>query len=776
MGSIFNNGFAGKAPGIIIAGNNLEYGGNGFTADTSYMPWEHTNPTYTYRDDITKAIKNHTLQFGALLLFAQRNETNSATAAATADVQGLLTFSNINGGVSNTGNAFANFLTLSTALGNPNAIQSYTQDSTQYRYYNRYRIGEPYIQDDWRVNSRLTVNLGLRISLFGLYHEKYLSAYNWVPSAYNSTLASQLVVDPASGELLDASSLAPIPINLSSPDPRILNGVVRCGANGVPSGCMSGHLFNPAPRVGFAWDPFGDGKTSIRAGYGLFFEHGTGEEANTGSLEASPPNVLSMTQQFPQNYGCIGGAAADCPVQPGAFPLNVTAIPTQAVWPYAQQWSLSVQRELPKSMVATIAYVGSKGTHLTVERQLNQIKPLPDNLNPFGIHEPIIPQATISTAGFGDCGGFTGQPGTPGTFQLLNGTVISSQDPAYVNLEAACTGEGGKTSSNVIPNVNTLRPYQGFGEIFALQNVADSSYNALQATIRRTKGPLTLGASYAYSHSIDDSSDRSDSTFVNSYDLLSNRASSNFDQRHLLSVSYIYQLPMNRILRMLNNWRLTDEGEVDDSVPEKSIPMPDDSGRLRNALVGGWELSGITVYQSGTPFSIINGGSSTISVLDNAGVANGIGAGSYPDVVGDPHAKAPQGGDNPESFGPILGNPDAFVAPRGLTFGDAGRNFMTNPGRLNFDMSLLKHFTVGESGTIEFRAEAFNIFNHTQFRIYDPNLGNTGSNVISCYGGPDYSAGYSSSDGTDCLTGNSFLHPVSAHRPRTVQLGLKYIF
>jgi hypothetical protein len=782
MGAIFNNGFGGKAPGIVIAGNNLEYGGNGFTADTSYMPWEHTNPTFSYRDDVSKAIKRHTLQFGVQVLFSQKNETNAASAAATGDVQGLLTFSNINGGGQNTGNAFANFLTLFTA-GNANAIQSYTQDSTQSRYYNRYRIGEPYIQDDWRVNSRLTLNLGLRVSLFGVYHEKYLTEDNWDPAAYSPTLASQVHVDPGTGQLISRSNQLPIPINLGSPDPRILNGLVQCGVNHVPAGCMQNHVFNPAPRIGVAWDPQGDGKTSIRAGYGMFFEHGTGEEANTGSLEASAPYVLSMTQRFPQNYGCIGGLGASCAFQPGAYPLNVTAIPTQAVWPYAQQWSLSVQRELPKSMVATIAYVGSKGTHLTVERQLNQLKPLPAALNPFGTHEPLIPQATA--AGPGDCGGFTASaPGVPSSFQLLNGTTISSEDPAYINLEAACAGEN---TSNPTPDVNTLRPYPGLGEIFSLQNVADSSYNALQATLRRTKGPLTVGASYAYSHSIDDSSDRSDSTFVNSYDLLANRANSNFDQRHLLSVSYIYQLPLSRFIQILNNWGLADDTDKEQSAQnttqataptsgQNSIPMPNNSGRVRHALMDGWEISGITVFQSGTPFSVINGGSSTTSVLDNAGVANGIGAESYPDVVGDPHARPPAGGDNSLSFGPLLGNPDAFVAPRGLTFGDAGRNSMNNPSRLNFDMSLLKNFTMGESGTLEFRAEAFNIFNHTQFRIYDPNLGNTGSNVISCYGGPNYSAGFSEPGGADCLTGNSFLHPVDAHRPRTLQLGLKYIF
>jgi len=784
LGAIFNNGFGGKTPGIVIGGNNGAYGGGGFTADTAYMPWDHTDPVYSFRDDLTKSVGKHTLQLGAQAIFFQKNELNPAVGAATGDVQGLLTFSNVNGGALNTGNAFANFLIFFEEGGGANAIQSYTQDSAQQRYYNRYQIGEPYAEDDWKISSRLTLNLGIRFSLFGLWYERYRNAYNWEASAFNPTLASLVKVDPGTGQLLDALTGTPIPIDLTSPDLRMLNGVVRCGVQGVPSGCMKGHLFNPAPRVGFAWDPMGNGKTSIRAGYGMFFEHGTGQEANTGSLEASSPLVLNMTERFPAKYGCIGGSAgasAYCTTQPGAYPLNVTAIPTKAVWPYSQQWSFSVQRELPRSMVGTIAYVGSKGTHLTVERQLNQLQPVPAALNPFGLHEPLIPKPFESQQG--DCTGLQ-----QGVFLLSNGTSVGSQDPAYINLEAACTGvnggtilgSGGITIATIpTPDVNTLRPYPGLGQIYSLENVANAGYHALQATLRRTKGPLTIGGSYSYSHSIDNSSDRSDTTLVNSYDLRSNRASSNYDQRHLMSVSYIYKLPnLSRALQTITN------GHLGEATGDGQDPSAGEPSHWLHMLGDDWEFSGITVFQSGTPFSVINGGSSNgISVLDNAGVANGVGAGSYPDVVKNP-SPSPDERFNTKSFGPLLGNPNMFVAPRGLTFGNAGRNFFNNPSRINFDMSILKHFKVAEDRVFEFRAEAFNVFNHTQFRIFDPNLGNTGSNVISCYGGPNFTAGYAApldpatgaSTGTDCVTGSAFLHPVDAHRPRTVQLGLKFLF
>lgn len=177
---------------------------------------------------------------------------------------------------------------------------------------------------------------------------------------------------------------------MSSLDPAITNGLVQCGTNGVSNSCMSNKLFYSAPRVGFYWDPFKDGKTAVRAGYGSFWEHGTGFEANVGSLIGSAPLVLSETQSNFGGYGNIGfsgqGGAAQyrgatlpgaSPTAGATFPLNVTSIPTNAIYPYVQQWSLSVQREVRKAMVAQFAYVGTKGTHLTVVRDVNQRSAMP---------------------------------------------------------------------------------------------------------------------------------------------------------------------------------------------------------------------------------------------------------------------------------------------------------------------------------------------------------------------------------------------------------------
>jgi Carboxypeptidase regulatory-like domain/TonB-dependent Receptor Plug Domain len=772
MGYLFNNGFGGKVPGIIIGGTNAAYGGNGFAVDPGYLPWHHSNPTYSFRDDLSKVFGKHTLQMGVQWVIAQRNELNQAVGANTGDVQGILGFSNVSSTLS-LGNAFADFL-VGPGSFRPNAsggIKYFQQDSAQHDYFNCYNIVEPYFQDDWRATPHLTLNMGLRFSLFGLWHEKYNNVYNWVPSAFNHALAATTTVDTLTGGLAEAGSCdvngehcTPIPLNLSNLDPRITNGLVRCGFDGVPDGCMTNHFVNPAPRVGFAWDPTGSGKTSIRGGYGMFFHHGTGNEANTGSLEGSAPMVLDMTENRPYDYGCIGGVGtvpgttSPCPGA-GAYPLNVTAIPTHAVWPYVQQWSFSVQHQLSSSTVATVAYVGSKGTHLTTDLQVNQLTPNQGN-NPFLPGQPITTQdckSFESTTGFTLFG-----PQDPITGVAPVTATVAPTNPAFVNLEAACFGTPGIT----VPDPNALRTYApGLGRIFSLQNVAGSTYNAMQMTLRRSTGPLTLGVAYSYSHSIDDSSDRSDTTLVNALDIAANKASSNFDQRHLLNISYLYKL--DSVVSKLRYWF----SNADYDASPSTTPLPDAS-RGGHVLFDGWELSGISTFQSGTPFSVINGASSTgISVLDNAGVANGTGAGSYPDVIGDPHTRAPYGSTNPLSIGPALLNSAAFAAPTGLTFGDAGRNYLNNPHRLNFDVALLKHFKITEGSNLEFRAEAFNVFNHTQFIIYDPDRGNQANNTVNCYGGTNYSAGDPS-----CLAGSAFLHPIEAHRSRTMQFGLKYAF
>ncbi len=815
MGYIFYNdkssGNNGTLPGLVFQGNNGAYGGHGFAADTGYAPWTQLNPTFNVRDDVSKTWGKHSLQFGFEGTFVQQNELSAVSGANSGDLQGLLTFSNEQS-THTTGNAFADFLAgpgfypgapPQHGFVTAGAIKSFTQDSGQKRYYNRYKLADFYLQDDWRATSHLTINVGIRASLFGAWYNPKDSAYNWRPEAFNSSLGSSIYIDPNNGYLVNKSGGLPVPLSRSGPyslsslDPTITNGLVPCGANGTPDSCMTNKLFHPAPRVGFSWDPWGNGKTAIRGGYGIFWEHGTGYEANVGSLIGSAPLVLSETQSnIPNNSGspfnsigfsCQGGSAqCSSPAAGGgaSFPLNVTSIPTKAKYAYIQQWSLSAQRELRKGMIGQLAYVGTKGTHLTAVRDLNQLQPLNEGINPFAPGQPItssVCESGANNGGFYVGGLNSASPGAPIT--VPSSGVIGPHDAGYINIFVACTGNPGfanfSTASGPTKlgiSADSVRPYPGFSNIISVENIADSEYNAFQATLRQTSGPLTIGVAYTYSHSIDDSSDRSSANFANSLDVHSNRASSDFDQRHLLNVNYIYDLPFLRLLSGFTHVVGAGGDPVDDSYSMKEDKNYWQPGSLLKTLLGGWQLSGITTYQTGTPFSVTNsGGSDGTGAADNAGVGDGLGIGSYADKIVNPHVGKPFVPQNANNVGPLLLNPGAYAAPRGLTFGNSGRNSLKNPSRINFNMSLYKHFKpFQERLDIEFRAEAYNVFNHTQFRITDPaNPGNTGNNVINCYGSQTelYSAGASG-----CLTGNSFLHPVDAHDPRIMQFGLKGSF
>ena len=711
MGSLFNNGFGGLLPAISV-GSNAAYGGT-FTSDTGYFPWHNANPTYTYRDNVTKIFGQHTFIFGAYAAFAQKNEGSSDY------IQGILTFDSGATAVT-TGNAFADLL-----VGN---IASYQQTTENNQYYNRYKIVEPYFQDDWRVSKRLTLNLGFRLSLFGTYREKYQHAFNFDPSAF--VAGGSPAIDPNSGAFIPG---------VGNP----FNGIVQCGGSGgagaVPAavlsqfpgatvgsssnaGCLSGHLFNPAPRIGFAFDPKGDGKMAIRGGYGIFYEHTNGNEGNSESLEGSAPLVLTASQPNIIGYGNIGAASGPVPL----FPLTVVSIPNQAQFPYVQQWNLNVQKELPAHFILSAAYVGSKGTHLTLLTDGNQLQPLPAAQNPFGVGQTLYntgfvdPTLGAEGACVGPLGGANVQAWNPG--QTVAGTTMPLTTQAANNLNVAC---------GLLPTNNILRSnFLGYGDVNELRNAANSIYHSLQLSAHRTVGDLNLSVAYTYSHSIDDSSDRGDTAFVNAYDIAANRASSAFDVRHNLAISYVYDVPLFR-----------------------------HTTGVEQTLLGGWEITGITVAQSGTPFSVTNG----TPFGDNAGVANGTGTGSRLDLVGNPKAGLTQS-EVPGVVGPLAFNPAAFAVPQGLTFGDVGRNTLNYPGRINFDFGISKRFAINERTGFEFKWEAFNLFNHTQYNAVSGNTSSGGTGASSAL------------DTLDPTASTVFLHLNGTHDPRIMQFGLRFYF
>jgi hypothetical protein len=151
-----------------------------------------------------------------------------------------------------------------------------------------------------------------------------------------------------------------------------------------------------------------------------------------------------------------------------------------------------------------------------------------------------------------------------------------------------------------------------------------------------------------------------------------------------------------------------------------------------------------------------------LNPTDNAGVGNGLGSASYADIVGDPSKGVVNNGSTfVDQSGPLFFNPAAFATPQGLTFGDSGRNLLRNPHQINFDMALFKHFAITESKAVEFRAEGFNVFNHTEWGAISGQSG-SGASV--------------SASGSNTLGDPNFLHTGGAHSARILQLALKFLF
>ena len=691
FGGLFVGADRGVMPGINLLDPGGVYGQ--FGEDAGYIPNGpyNSNPTYSFKDNVSKLVGKHNLQFGAYFQAVQKNELGGELAAGS--YPGYITFDPTSASTITTQNPFADLL-----LGN---IASFGQQNATVKYYNRYKIVEPYFNDDWHITNRLTLNLGLRISLYGTYREKEHQAFNFDPARY---VQGQTKVDPNTDIVTNLTADNGLPTVTDLP-----NGIVQCGVTpGVSVGCTQGHLFNPAPRIGFAYDPRGNGKTAIRAGYGMFYEHGNGNEANSESLENSPPLAYAAQQNNIVGYTNIGGAGGTAAPQ---FPLGVTAVSTNAKFPYVQQWHFDIQQEIARSTVATVSYVGSKGTHLTRLTDLNQLHPASPN-----------PYRQGETFTGNECGQSPDAYGVPTAATTPSGVLVPYTPGMAGGPPSGPAVNVAVAQGCVTAGADPFRPYPGYGDIASLTTESSSNYNALQVAVRRSAGGLELNFAYTYSHSIDDSSDRFDGSFTDTYNPSANRASSNFDERHVLNFGYVWDIPLFK------------------------------KAGLTHAVLGGWQYSGITSFSTGSPFSVLN-------PTDNAGVGNGIGSSSYADIVGDPRAgvvQVPQSG-----FGRVFYNAAAYATPTALTFGDSGRNSLRNPDFINFDMALFKRFAIKEKAAIEFRAEGFNVFNHTEWNPIAGQAG-AGANI--------------SGSSTNTIGTTGFLYAGGVHEARILQLALKIIF
>ena len=638
--------------------------------------------TYQWGDSWSMTVGKHNLHAGGDLIRYQLNRYNNA------NVRGGVDFFPV--GASQSTN-WLNFIT-----GTVTSAGTATGDSK--RYYRAFSA-DLYIQDDYRWTPRLTINLGMRWEPMQFAHELFYRNGN-----YDYRLAQQ--------------GLNPFVF------PAALNQDGVTGTTGV-SDCTLRHCWdanNFAPRVGFAWDMFGDGKTVLRGGYGIYYQQISNQAELQGSLAApfraaqnylnfngvslqlaNPlpnqatgdskvlPGYVPVRSLFAGVSGDIndpsatvnwvnpagqlcqisGGSATNCSIDLTTYPAADPNLHS----PYTQQWNLTLQRQLGRNWALEIGYVGSHG------------------VAGLALWDPF--QAKLAS------------PANPITVKDESGRdyVITANTLANETLRQQALG---------------LTSLAGAGYT---SNIGNQIYHSLQLTLsHRFQGGLFFQAGYTFAKNIDNVSGSINQdelfgigttgrggagVYNDQLDISGNRAVSDLDRRHRLSISYVYQIP---------------------------VPT---AGMLANQVFQGWGISGLVTFQSGQPFTI----------FDLVGGAYGFTGGTPLAVCGSNPVTAPAGDaplatctpgtpTNPlaaQTSGPIETRLDYYINPNFFShpspvpfaadssstgFGSLGmRNIYRGPFQQSCDFSVMKNFRITEKQAVLFRTDFFNLFNHPVFSI-----------------------------------------------------------
>jgi hypothetical protein len=652
----------------------------------------------------------HSVSFGGIFDYLQLNVENRENEVASFNFHD-----------------FADFLT--GTLDQDRSSGSILDGETNRHF--RSRSAGFFVQDGWKIRPNLTITAGLRWDWDGPLNETNGLLTNLYPADYSFNAQTDSFGTLPNGE------------------PAI--GLVVPGKNknfgfpGVSASTITGRQWLFAPRIGFAWSPSRIKNFVVRGGYGLYADRGeyfTELSASAGlgisgpfSVTTQEPFTIPVDTSCPSNptsnVNCLSnGPFAPLPAPPNnlsgvaalvnnlsqlsgcAEPVTPTCTPTgnanvdflyggydpKNTLPYSQDWSLDLQWQPENDLVLTLGYTGNRGLH----------QPIPIPFNQPGIATPSHP---------------------------INGQIYSYGFQAQDSTSPACSG-----NNNPCPllteqvqttigefafsdgNTALRTPFVGFNpnsDFWEAEGI--SSYEALQfqATKRMSHG-LMVNASYTYSHSLDEGSGLGSGLFFNGNNPAIPRqsySSSDFDRTHVFSISYVYQLPTLK-----------------------------SSSRLVSTIANGWGIQGVTIAQSGEPFSVIDfsgtAGSQFFSADDF--ITNPI----LPLAPGISPKQATLGTTltsqsalntpyvNPAAFTiPFIGQGENGVPPCGPTtagttacdssetsFGNTGRNVFRAPFQTRFDFSVVKNFKVNERVAVKFQADAFNIFNHPNFDAPNTNF------------------------------------------------------
>ncbi len=643
--------------------------------------------TFQWTDNLTKTIGNHTAKFGIDVRRQRFDQT---------------LYFNVNGWDLLFG-ATANDFGFDDLI--PNYLigtnDQYVQGAAQreaVRSTSVYLFG----QDSWKIKPNITLNYGLRWELNTPLTDVGHKVQTFRPGQADTVYPCRI----------SAGALGLYPVGTdcgpNGPGNAIFpTGLVVPGDKGIPAGLTSTYYKAFAPRIGIAWDPTKNGTTSIRAGFGIFYN--PIEQLVLEQFSAEPPfggspliNTTFIQTPFYSQYGFqfpnpFNGILQTKPGDTVDWSIFRPILLYGEFQPhlrsqYAEQYNLSIQRQLTKDLVLQVGYVGSQNHRLLATHDLNygnaqtcnDLQTISDLTgdsslacgpfyadSPFGISANEIPAGVTLHLPYGPVASVTGpnpQPiGLVGLrkYSSPQCNPIGGWDPANQVWTNGCPSDGNPV----------------FSSIFAQDTIANAAYNSLQASLeKRMSHGLQFQVAYTWSKSFDQAS--SFEAILNPLDPRRSRSLSQFDARHRFVLSYVWDLP-----------------------------TPKYSG-FTGKIANGWDLSGIVTVQSGFPIRITS--------QDDIEEMNSFDF----ELPGQPNQTGPFKTQDPRKNGGYWFDPALFTndtVPLG-TFGNAKRTICCGPGIGGWDFALHKNTPVTERQSIEFRAEFFNFLNHTQFLQPDGNI------------------------------------------------------